>query len=104
MRVIGHLTIGPDLDPEFRARLGNPVAIERIIVVGEEDALAAIAAMRNVMWDAGQDTRFKASGLGSAGAPPESAILSGLAHPISASPSVVRFHRKTHSRGFAARW
>ena len=55
MNVIGHQAIGPDLDRCPTAALGEDVAIERVIVWFEEDALAAIAALGHMMRKPGND-------------------------------------------------
>jgi len=55
VNVVGHLAIGPDRDAEAPAALGEPVAIERIVVGRREDALAAMAALRDVVRGAGND-------------------------------------------------
>ena len=48
MRVVGHQAIGPNRNAEPGARLRQPIAVERAIVVAEKHALAAIAALRDV--------------------------------------------------------
>ena len=53
--MVGHLAIGPDRDVEAPAGLGEPVAIERIVVGRRENALAAMAALRDVVRGAGND-------------------------------------------------
>ncbi len=53
--VIGHLAIGPDLDAELPAGFGEPVAIEGVVVVAEEDPLVPVASLGHVMRDAGKD-------------------------------------------------
>jgi hypothetical protein len=53
--VVGHQTISPDLDPEFGAGFGQPIPIERVVLVVEENALAPVASLRDVMRRAGKD-------------------------------------------------
>ena len=53
--MVGHLAIGPDRAAEALAGLGELVAIERIVVGPREDALAAMAALRDVVRGAGND-------------------------------------------------
>ena len=69
MDVVGHQAIGPDLDPEFAAGFGEPIAIERVVLVAEKDALAPIAALSDVVGNAGQDD---ASDAGHGGQPSRS--------------------------------
>ncbi len=55
MRVIGHEAIGPAGDAKTAARLGQPVAIERIIVGFEEYFLTPVATLGDVMRQTGND-------------------------------------------------
>jgi len=55
MHVVGHQAIGPDLDAEFGAGRGEPIAIEGVVLVAEENALAAVASLRDMMRRAGKD-------------------------------------------------
>jgi hypothetical protein len=55
MNVIGHLAIGPDLDAEPPAGFAKPIAIERVIAVLEEYALAPVAALGDMMRQPGND-------------------------------------------------
>ena len=52
--MVWHLAIGPDLDAEPGAGFGQPIAIERVILVAEKDALSPIAPLRDMMRDAGK--------------------------------------------------
>ena len=63
---VGHQTIGPDLDPEFDAGFGQPIPIERVVLVAEENALAPVVSLGDVMRRAGKDN---ASGERHAGEP-----------------------------------
>ena len=49
VNVIGHQTVGPDVHSGANGLLGKQVAIDLLIAVLEEDRLATIAALRNVM-------------------------------------------------------
>ena len=51
----GRLATGRRLEAEAPARLGEPVAIERVVGSAVEDALAAIAALRDMVGNAGND-------------------------------------------------
>lgn len=60
MHVIGHQAPIPHGDVRRAAMLGEQVAIERVIGVGEEGARAAVAALGDVMRQAGNDDAGKA--------------------------------------------
>ena len=49
MDVVGHQAIAPHRDRLARAGLVQQIAVELVVRVGEEDALAAIAALGHVM-------------------------------------------------------
>jgi hypothetical protein len=49
MDAVRHQTVAPDFDAGFVGRLGEKVAIERIIAVLDEGLLAAIPAVRHVI-------------------------------------------------------
>jgi hypothetical protein len=53
VHVVRHLAIGPHLDPEPLARFREPIAIKRVAGVLGENALAPIAALGDVMRQAG---------------------------------------------------
>ncbi len=55
MDVVRHLAIGPDFDAEAAAGFAEPVAIESIVALLEEDALPPVAALGDVMRQAGND-------------------------------------------------
>src|SRR5271157_758168 len=55
MDVVGHQTIGPDADVRLVASLPQQIPIKAIIVVGEKDAFAPIATLRDVMRQTGGD-------------------------------------------------
>lgn len=55
MHVIGHQTVGPNLDAAFPGLFGQEAAINVLVAVLEEDRLAAIAALRHVMGATGYD-------------------------------------------------
>ena len=55
VRVVGHQAIGPAGDAGPTARLGEPVLIETKILQLEEYPLASIAALGDVMRQAGDD-------------------------------------------------
>ena len=55
MDVIGHQAIGPAGDAEAPAGFGEPVLVEPVVVGLEEDPLAAIAALSDVMRQAGDN-------------------------------------------------
>ena len=67
VNVVGHQTIGPDRDALFAALGRQEIAIERIVVVAKEDALAPVAALRDVMGKAGKDELGDAGHFGSSG-------------------------------------
>jgi hypothetical protein len=62
--VVGHLAIGPNRDAEAPAGLGEPVAVERIVVFALENPLAAIAALGDVVGRSGNDDAGDASHAG----------------------------------------
>src|SRR6202789_3988122 len=49
MHMVGHQTISPNLDVEFGAGFGEPISIERVVVVAEENTLASVASLRDMM-------------------------------------------------------
>ncbi len=53
--VVGHLTIGPNFDGEAPAAFGEPVAIQRVVVVGEKDPLATVPALGDMVGNVGND-------------------------------------------------
>jgi hypothetical protein len=55
MDVVGHQAIGPDLAARATRRLGEEVAVERVVAVLEKGLLPAIAALGHVIGDAGKD-------------------------------------------------
>ena len=55
MDVVRHQAIGPAGDAEAPAGFGEPVLVERIVAVLEENPLAAIAALGDVMGQARDD-------------------------------------------------
>ncbi len=55
MDVVGHETIGPAGDAIGLAALGEEIAIERAVLGSDEHRLAPIAALGNMMRDAGND-------------------------------------------------
>ena len=67
VNVVGHQTIGPDRDALFAALDRQDIAIERIVVVAKEDALAPVAALRDVMGKAGDDELGDAGHFGCSG-------------------------------------
>ena len=61
MHVVGHQAIGPNRNAEPGARLRHPITIERVIAVAEKHPLAAIAALRDVMGQAGASLASRAA-------------------------------------------
>ena len=59
--MIWHQTIGPDLDPRAHGGLRQEIEVEFVVAVLEERSLAPIAALGDVVRDAGQDRSWKAS-------------------------------------------
>ena len=55
MNVVRHETVGPDAAPGPARGLAEEVAVELLIGVLEEGLLAAIAALGDVIGNAGQD-------------------------------------------------
>ena len=53
--VIVHQAPGEAFHPRFRAALAQEINVEQAVLVGEEDRLPAIAALGDVMRDAGDD-------------------------------------------------
>jgi hypothetical protein len=49
MHVVGHQAIGPHRNVEFPARLRQPVPVQFIVRIFEENALAPVAALGDVM-------------------------------------------------------
>ena len=54
VHVVGHQAIGPDLHPCLARGIGQQVQIQLIVAILEEGLLAAVAALRHVVRDAGQ--------------------------------------------------
>jgi len=54
--VVGHQAVGEHVNVEEVAVLPQPGQIGDTVFVTEEDVLAPIAALRNVVWDAAEDT------------------------------------------------
>lgn len=61
VNVVGHQAIGPDLGACPLGRLGQQVQIERIIALFEESLLPAVAALRHMMRQSGNDETGEAS-------------------------------------------
>ena len=53
MHVVGHQTIGPAGNPGLAASFRQQVAVQRVIVIAEEDALAPVSPLRDVVRNAG---------------------------------------------------
>ena len=60
VNVVGHQAPGQATNTLAPARFRDQVAVGRIILAREEDFLAAIAALRDVMGDIGNDDARKA--------------------------------------------
>ena len=55
VHMVGHQAPSPDLDPGGAAFAAQQVAIERVILLGKEGLLPAVAALGHVMRTAGHD-------------------------------------------------
>jgi hypothetical protein len=55
MHMVGHQAPGPHLDVGLAAVLRQEIAVERIILPAEEGARAAVAALRDMVRDTGDD-------------------------------------------------
>jgi len=55
VHVVGHQAIGPDLTAGAARGFGEEVTVERVVGVFEERLLAAVAALRDVIGNAGND-------------------------------------------------
>ena len=55
MDVIGHQAIGPHFGLRSLCRSGEKIEVERVIAVLKERALAPVAALRDVVGNAGDD-------------------------------------------------
>ncbi len=55
MDVVGHQTPRPNAHARFVRRLGQPVAVGGVVGIGEEHPLAAVAALRYMVGQAGDD-------------------------------------------------
>ena len=55
MHVVGHQAPRPHLDVGLAAVLRQEIAVERVVLVGEEGARAAVATLRDMVRDAGDD-------------------------------------------------
>ena len=61
MHVVRHQAPGPHLDPGRAAILGEQVAVERIVVVAEERARAAVATLGDMVRQTGKYDAGEAS-------------------------------------------
>lgn len=61
MHMIGHQAVGPDLCSRLLRPFREEIAIERIGTFLKEGLLATVAALRDVMWDAGENDTGKTS-------------------------------------------
>jgi len=55
MNVVGHQTPRPNGHPRFVRRLGQPVAVGGVVRIGEEHPPPAVAALRHMVGQAGND-------------------------------------------------
>jgi hypothetical protein len=55
MHMVGHEAVDPYFDARFSRLLSQKIAIDVLIAGLEEDGLAAVAPLRDVMWAAGKD-------------------------------------------------
>jgi len=60
MDVVGHQAIAPDLDMRPPRRLGEQIEVKRIVAVLEEDLRAPIAALGDMVGNAGEDETSEA--------------------------------------------
>jgi hypothetical protein len=58
--VVGHQAIGPDLNPCPARGIGQQIEVQFVVAILEEGLLAAVAALRHMMRDAGQYDAGKA--------------------------------------------
>ena len=61
VNVVWHEAIGPDLDRRFAAMFGEKIAIDFLVADLEENGLAPIAALGNVMRTSGDDDASETS-------------------------------------------
>ena len=53
--MVGHQAISPHRDARLAAALSQQIAVERVVGIAEEPARAAVAALRGVVRQAGDD-------------------------------------------------
>lgn len=52
--MVGHQAVGPYLDAYPPRRVSKKIEVERIVAILKEGALAPVAPLRDVVWNAGQ--------------------------------------------------
>ncbi len=60
VNVVGHQAVGPDLDPCPSCRIRQQVEVQFVVAILEEGLLAAVAALRHVVRDAGEHDAWEA--------------------------------------------